>query len=67
MLENTRNLPSSGGTIASILGVFEQAWSGGLKVMNKLEDPLLLTPPGAFGKTSGPGGLGYDLTAKCKT
>jgi len=63
--KNTRD-GNSGGTIASALGIFEQAWSGGTKITKKLNGPLLLASSGALGKVGGPGGLGYDPIAKCE-
>eukprot|EP00752_Nemacystus_decipiens_P006893 g6191.t1 len=57
---------ASGGTIASVLSMCEQAWSGGREVTRKINNPLLLTP-GAFGMASSPGGLGYDSIAKSWT
>ncbi|CAN0117239.1 unnamed protein product, partial [Ectocarpus fasciculatus] len=55
-------------TIASALDIFEQVWSGGKAITDKLADPLLLAAatPG-FGKAGDPGGLGYDSLAKSWT
>ena len=53
--------------MATVLDGFEQIWSGGREVTKKMNDPLLLTSPGAFGKAGSPGGLGYDSIAKCES
>ncbi|CAM9235192.1 unnamed protein product [Ectocarpus sp. 4 AP-2014] len=58
---------STGGTIASVLDIFEQVWSGGKAITSKLADPLLLTATPGFGKAADPGGLGYDSLAKSWT
>ncbi|CAM9970325.1 unnamed protein product [Scytosiphon promiscuus] len=58
----------SGGTVASVLGVFEKIWEGGRSVMKKVNDPLLLTSsPDAFEMAADPGGLGYDSLSKSWT
>lgn len=63
----THVINNSGGTIASIMGVFEKVWEGGKSVMKKMDDPLLLTSsPDLFQKAGSPGGLGYDSLSKCE-
>lgn len=67
MRSSTNSYNDSGGTIASLLDIFEQVWSGGKEVTRKMNDPLLLTSAGAFEMAGSPGGLGYDSIAKCES
>lgn len=67
----------SGGTVATEMDGYDKMWSGGSKVVKKMNDPLLLTYPASkegdgsssasssrFKNARGPGGLGYDSIAK---